>query len=77
MPGLYGNRLNLDFLHMLDKVLKLTTDLLNSVLFQNIRNEYVLLLVCVGAILNYLFVSRVIFGETLSCTSKTPYLNRQ
>ena len=28
MPGLCGNRLNLNFLHMLDKVLKLTTDIL-------------------------------------------------
>ena len=59
MPGLCGNRLNLNFLYMLDKVLKLTTDILHSVLFQNIRNEYVLLRVCVGAILNYLFVSLV------------------
>ena len=59
MPGLCGNRLNLNFLHMLDKVLKLTTDILNSVLFQNVRNEYVLLRVCVGAILNHLFVSLV------------------
>ena len=59
MPGLRGNRLNLNFLHMLDEVLKLATDILNSVLFQNIRNEYVLLRVCVGAILNYLFVSLV------------------
>ena len=59
MPGLCGNRLNLNFLHMPDKVLKLTTDILHSVLFQNIRNEYVLLRVCVGAILNYLFVSLV------------------
>ena len=61
MPRLCANRLNLNFLHMLENELKLKTDILNSVLFENIRNEMsVLLWVRVGSILNYLFVSRVI-----------------